>query len=103
MKEIISEVIDIDKEMRNKITKIQKEKEKIPKFLHDEKERISKEKTQEAKDLIESKKQEIEADLKMRISKANTEYEGSKQYIDEKFKKQREEWIEEIYKYCISK
>ena len=102
MKEIIRDVVEIDKDMREVIKRIQEEKEKIPNFLHTEKERISLEERRKVDNLIENRKQEIKLDLENRIKQATKEYNDSKVHISKTFDKYREEWIEEIYKYCVS-
>ncbi len=102
MRKITREVVEIDKEMRDIIKNILEEKEKIPEFLHAEKEKISLEERQKAEDIIEKRKQEIEIDLKRRLDNAKKEYTVSKDYIDKTFNKYREEWVKEIFEYCIS-
>jgi len=102
MKEIIRDIVEIDREMREVIIRIQEEIEKIPDFLHAEKERISLEERKKAENLIESRKQEIALDLEKRLKQATKEYNDAKKNINIVFEKYRKEWIEEIYKYCIS-
>lgn len=103
MKEIIQEVIDLDKKTRNKVELLQKEKDHIPEFLLQEKERIEKEEKDKAIQKINQTKKRIEEDIKTKKEKAQKEFEDTHNFIDEMFDKNEKKWIDEIYDYCVNK
>lgn len=100
---LIRKVISIDKEARQEIEDLKQEKDKdrINEYLKEEKKKFIERYTLEVNEQISSTKKKIDADIENKKKEASKQFEEIIESIEEKFNKNKDHWIDLIYKFCI--
>lgn len=103
MKNIVSSVIEIDKEARLQIETLKKEKEDIGNFIKSEKKKIIDQYNKEMNEQIEITRNKVKTDIDNKKQAVLSEYNKSIESIENNFKENKDKWVELIYQYCIEK
>lgn len=98
MSGIISQVTQLDKDMREKVSALEDELAKLPVFLRDQRKQISAKYEAEAKERVQTRKLEIEVELKRTQELAEKELIQSIADLTTNFECKKDEWIKEVYK-----
>ena len=101
MENLIRELVELDKLKRLEIQKLEDEKAKLGSFLREERKRIEDEYKLEAKKKYDARKEEIDIIISEAQVKAKSDFEDNLKELEEAYKKNKDQWIEMLYKYCI--
>ena len=101
MENLIRELVELDKLKRLEIQKLEDEKAKLGSFLREERKRIEAEYKLEAKKKYDARKEEIDKIISEAQVKAKLDFEDNLKELEEAYKKNKDQWIEMLYKYCI--
>lgn len=101
MENLIREVVELDKLKRIEVKKLEEEKAKLGSFFREERKRLETEYEAEAKKIFEQRKEEIDSTVHEAQVNAKAKYEKDLREIETTFKKNKTEWIESLYQYCV--
>jgi len=101
MKNLAKEIIAIDRIARKKIELLENEKKELPDFLRIEKTDKMKQYKLEVENEIKETKKVFEVDLKTKQANSVKDLNKRVKEIDDKYQKNRENWIDSLYEECL--
>lgn len=102
MENLIREVVELDKLKRIEVKKLEDEKAKLGSFFREERKKLEKEYEAEAKEIYDKRKKEIDTTVHEAQINAKAKYEKDLLEIESTFKKNKKDWVESLYQYCIN-
>lgn len=101
MENLIRELVELDKQKRLEIKKLEEEKSKLGSFLREERKRIEAEYQAEAKKIYDKRKTEVDKIISDAQISTKVNFEKDLLDLNQTYEKNKEEWIETLYQYCI--
>jgi gas vesicle protein len=99
--DIIKILVDMDFNARQKVEELQAEKDNLDSFLKTSRKQLLKQYTQDTSGKIQDTINEINEDLKKKTIQITAEHEKILEQINRIFKEKKDEWIEDMFNYCI--
>lgn len=103
MEKIIKDIIDADREARERVQNMNSECYQLSSVLEEQRHKISKQYEAVSSQKKAEHKAELEAQLTAHQKEADQEYETIAAALDEQFEKHKDTWINEIYLHCLGK
>lgn len=101
LEEIIKDIIDADREAREKVECIKKENTQFSAMLQEQRLNISKELEITANEKRVEAKAQLEKELSENQTQRNLEFETTSKTLSQMFEKEKQTWIHEIYNHCL--
>ncbi len=102
MKEdIIKLIVDMDYKARHKVELLQEEKDNLDVFLKASRKQLLEQYTQDTTEKIQAAMKEIDSDIKEKTIQIASEHEATLNRINQIYDEKRDEWIEDMYQFCI--
>ncbi len=101
MKNIIREIIECDKEARERVESVREERQNIQGSLQSKAKEIMDECRSQALASVSEQQALLEASLQKHTENAKREYEVAFANLQEQFKAKRKQWVDEIVKHCL--
>ena len=101
MENLIRELVELDKQKRLEIKKLEEEKSKLGSFLREERKRIEAEYQAQAKKIYDKRKTEVDKIISDAQISTKVNFEKDLLDLNQTYEKNKEEWIETLYQYCI--
>jgi len=101
MENLIRDVIELDKKYRTQVELLEAEKNKISDFLRAERAKLDSKYKNAASKELEQVKHEMEIDLETRKLEAKKDFDDTLNRLVNSFEKNKAEWVETIYQFCI--
>lgn len=99
--DIIKILVDMDFNARKKVEELQIEKDNLDSFLKASRKQLLKQYTEDTSGKIQETINEINEDLKNKTTQITAEHEMILNQINMIYKEKKEEWIEDMFNYCI--
>lgn len=99
--DIIKILVDMDFNARKKVEELQIEKDNLDSFLKASRKQLLKQYTEDTSGKIQETFNEINEDLKNKTTQITAEHEMILNQINMIYKEKKEEWIEDMFNYCI--
>lgn len=101
MEAIIKDIINADKEAREKIERIEKECSLMSVTLQEQRVAITKEQETAANKKKIEYKEQLEKELAAHQKEADKEFDETSKTLCQLFEKEKDSWINEIYNHCL--
>lgn len=99
--DIIKLIVDMDYKARHKVEVLQEEKDNLDVFLKASRKQLLEQYTQDTTEKIQAAMKEIDSDIKVKTAQIASEHEATLNSINQIYEDKRDEWIEDMYQYCI--
>jgi len=99
--DIIKVLVDMDFNARQKVEELQVEKNNLESFLKASRKQLLKQYTQETSGKIQETINEINEELTKKTIQIAAEHELVLNQINKIYKEKKDEWIEDMFNYCI--
>ena len=101
MKELIQEIVKADERAREELKQIREEKANVSAKMMEMRPNIEARYKKEAEDKIIENKAKLEHELEKKTLQYSVQYEKSLEKLVDRFNKNKEHWVESIYKNCL--
>ncbi len=101
LKNIIREIIESDKEARERVERVREERQNIQSSLQSKAKEIMDECRSQALVRISEQKALLEASLQQHTDSVKSEYEVASANLQKQFEANRKQWVDEIVKHCL--
>lgn len=102
MENLIRDIIELDKQKRLELEALENEKSKIGSFIREKRQEIESKYRKEANDIYAKKKAEMDKQISEAEDKAQSKYHISMKEIEMVFDKHHDEWVNDLYEYCVN-
>lgn len=99
---IIRQIIDADKQARERVEQAKAERQKARNLIADEKDDVQKKFKAEVEEKLEAKRAELKRDFESEVALSQKEYAASLAALETLYDEKKDEWIESIVKTCLS-
>lgn len=102
MNTIIRQIIDADKQARERVEQAKAERQKARTLFADEKDDVQKKFMAEAEQKLEAKRAELKRDFESEVALSQKEYAASLAALETLYQEKKDEWIKIIVDACIA-
>lgn len=102
MESLIRDIIELDKKKRLELEALEQEKSKIGAFLREKRKEIQIKYQKQADEIYKEKKSELDQAISSAEEDAKKKYEIAMKEIEMVFDKHHDNWVEDLYEYCIN-
>lgn len=103
MDKIIREIVEADKQARQRVKEKQKERLDIKNQILQQKESIQEKYRMEMRKTLDKKRDELEIAFQEECKKEDEKYNEALHNLDEKYQAGKEQWMNEIMNRCLKK
>ncbi len=102
MENLIRDIIELDKQKRIELESLEKEKSKIGSFIREKRQEIEEKYRKETSEIFVKRKAEMDMAISEAEEQAKSKYKISMKEIEMVFDKHHEEWVKDLYEYCVN-
>lgn len=103
MENIIKDIIDADRDARERVLQAEAENGKISEVLKQQRAAITKEFEEVSAQKKDAYKTELEAQLRQHQLESDREYEKTLHDLQQRFQKESDSWVDEIVHRCLER